>query len=602
MINLISSMGRSIALTALVSLIIGISYAQDDETTIEDDDSQPISIIPLEELENEPIETVVPEPEPTLQEDEQEQTTLEIVSLPEVNEQGAGLLVAGTGGFAADIWEGSDGRVVATLLPQITGDSGSAVLTSLARRLLLSTTVPPVSDSDDFLEMRIERLVALGMHTEAAQLVSRISKKVRTTTIRNALVDAHFLSGANEQACDRIHELLLEEDNAELSRALIFCQRLAGENAAAELSLTILRETGVEPGDKFLELDRSLVSGEPVTVSSLDNLDPLLFAMTLAVGGEIAEISVSNVPAAVLRAFAMREQIPLDLRLSAAESAVARGLMDPSILRDLYIDAAGTENVSFDLVLSDLRGPMSRAQLYQLASKQILVADRLRTISLMLQFTREERDRSGYLAAARASAPEVSRIRPSPDTAWLAGDAVRVLLGAGAVDAAMRWWPIIESHTESAQLTENELDRLWILLRLGSGTTLELNAERVDRWVSGLQSAESDETSDDTAQMFALLDALDDEIAEKLLPKVLLHTAEPAAANLRSEHLLALVNATENGRTGEVILLSLILLGNGELNDADPVSLYFVVRSLMQSGFENEARMLAVETKLADGL
>jgi hypothetical protein len=60
--------------------------------------------------------------------------------------------------------------------------------------------------------------------------------------------------------------------------------------------------------------------------------------------------------------------------------------------------------------------------------------------------------------------------------------------------------------------------------------------------------------------------------------------------------------AAEGLRLGETVLLSLVALGETGLDKADPDSLNRVIAALRLVGLEKEARELAVEAALANGI
>jgi len=60
--------------------------------------------------------------------------------------------------------------------------------------------------------------------------------------------------------------------------------------------------------------------------------------------------------------------------------------------------------------------------------------------------------------------------------------------------------------------------------------------------------------------------------------------------------------AAQNGRIGETVLFAVLALNEEGPASVSPVVLSHVVSSLMSIGLENEARRVAVEASLAQGL
>ena len=71
----------------------------------------------------------------------------------------------------------------------------------------------------------------------------------------------------------------------------------------------------------------------------------------------------------------------------------------------------------------------------------------------------------------------------------------------------------------------------------------------------------------------------------------------PPAALL---HLL--MEASQSGRTGQTVLLSLACLGENGAGLADPLLLGITIRALNTVGLQTEARALALEAALLTGI
>ncbi|MDA1133058.1 MAG: antifreeze protein, partial [Proteobacteria bacterium] len=64
----------------------------------------------------------------------------------------------------------------------------------------------------------------------------------------------------------------------------------------------------------------------------------------------------------------------------------------------------------------------------------------------------------------------------------------------------------------------------------------------------------------------------------------------------------ALRNAADAGRLGETVLLALLALGDAGSEGAGPATLRLVIDALRRVGFAAEARAIALEAALAQGL
>ena len=64
----------------------------------------------------------------------------------------------------------------------------------------------------------------------------------------------------------------------------------------------------------------------------------------------------------------------------------------------------------------------------------------------------------------------------------------------------------------------------------------------------------------------------------------------------------ALSEASQLGRLGETVLLALLALGEAGPGEAHPLVLHAVLRALWRVDLANEARLLAIEAAVANGI
>ncbi len=530
---------------------------------------------------------------------------LEIETLDAVDIAAVGTLDVRSGGLGSDMWQGSQAAVLARLLPRLAGDSGSRAATQLARRLLLTAALPPQDELDetgaprDLLAMRIDRLVALGLYDQVPALVEIAGARALSPFAHRRRVDALLLAGAPDAACQAVAAALREGDDDALAPALIFCQRFAGQHAAADLGLAVLRDAGLAVDPRFLALDRTLAGGDigpPQPLASLEEVPALLFAMA-ALAGALPSEALADAPAPLLKAAAGWGALPLAIRLAAAERAVAAGVMDGRALGDLYrrVKAGG----------GDGDGPAGRALLFQAALLERQAQAKAKALAALLHHGAAAGG-AGFLAAAAAAADEIASLVATPEAAselppelsWFAGDALLALLAAGQSEAARPWWPL-QQRRQAGEATAT----LWPLCRLAWGDAPGDDGEAMRRWwASGQRSPRQ------TALYLALLAAFDDGAGAPLITDLLAlpdafetDAFDMAAPAADVAVLLALELAARAGRRGETVLLALLALGDGGPGRAPPATLRAVATALAATGLEREARAIATEAAFAAG-
>ncbi len=581
-------------LVAAIGLASGAAPAQDG-------DNEPLVIVPLEDADGEADGAGHP-PAPATPDLDLEVETLEAVSA-----ETAGTLDTKSGGFGHDMWRGSDGALVALVMPEIRGGAGSRVMTNLARRLLLTAGSAPEGDAGDLLGARIGRLVAIGRQDDVPGLIDSAGLRALTAAGHRGRIEALLLDGDNDAACQAARDALATGDDDTIALTLVFCQRLAGRHAAAELGLAVLRDAGAPVGERYLALDRGLARGRPVPLDSLEGVSPLLFAMTLATGAGLSPDRFAAAPAPILRAASMREALPLEVRLHAAERAVAAGAMEGAELAVLY----GRTPFSDDEIAhalaraEDLAGPFGRALLYRAAARHDLPAGKAEALSAMLRHAAGEDGKDGFIAAARAIGEETARLTPDARLAWFSGDAAMALLAGGMPEHAARWWPLLEDRARDDAVAAAQVAALWPIYRLAFGEQFPDDGARMLRWWDAGARLDPGGVPAQAELYLALFAALDDRVAEALTVDALAAPPSEAAAGRRTGaagRMMALDAAARDGRTGEIVLLSLALLGPDGPAEADAVVLRRVVEALRSAGLGREARLLAMEAAFANGI
>ena len=571
----------------------GLAHGQESD--------EPLLIIPFEPVEDiivtEPVEEEVPVADGP---EEPAATGLEVVALMAVDTDSVGTLEEEDGGFRRDMWQESDGVLMGRLLGMI--ETGSGNVLNLSRRLLLTSSKPPSGMVDDWLGQRIGSLIALGLLHDADELMNRAGLRALETAGRLGRIDILFLAGDSKTACRDVRAVLDEEDVPSLAPALVFCQRLGGRHDAADLSLAVLQDTGLAVDPRFLALNTALTASQPASLETLDGATPLLFAMAAASGAGIPLEALEGASPALLRAVADRTDLPAEIRLAAAERCTARGIMSGAELGSLYREA----DVPADVAEIE-SGVLGRARLFQEAAGAVLVRVKARLIASLVHHGARDREPSAFRAAAMAAASELVSMTPENDLGWFSAQAALMLLAVGRPEEAAGWWPLIEQRAFLDESAAAEAAVLWPLLRLWMGENLPDDGDNMRRWWQTVAGIAPERALRLGGLYLVLMAALDDRAAEPLLGDVL--TAWPGHSQpvlqgraASSGLLVALEAASREGRLGETILLSIVLIGPDDPAGSDVSNLRAVIEALRQAGLERDARLLALEAAFANAV
>jgi len=536
---------------------------------------------------------------------------VQVQPLQSVDVDSVGILSTAEGGLGEAMWRGTPRALIERLLPRLPAAIDSVAMHGLARRLLLSVAVPPPAEDGDqtgaLLATRVELLLRMGDFEAVEALLAATPGRADDPALARIEADARFLANDNARACAIAAARIREGGDEEWQKALIFCQVLAGEHARASLGVSLLRETGVEDAVFFTLFDALLDgagrAGDAKAAGTLDRMPaptPLTLAMARAANVQLpAEVAASNQPS-ILRVVATSPNVPVELRLDAAERAEAAGGLPVETLRQIYMAVEFPEEALANPMsrAETGGGPLNRALLFRAALQQTVPIARAEATSRAFELAR----RGDRLAsAARTFMPVLKGIPPSADFVWFAPEAVRAFLLGGEVEMAKAWYGVLRASSLFNPESAAAVAALRPILRLaGSAEAETWKAEDLAAWWDGVRETEAGHGK--AGLLFSLFDAFDEPPPAELWAALLDEPDRLMAVIPEPALWFRLRDAAAAGRTGETVLLSLLMLGDEGPMAADPMSLRDVIWRLRAVGLDADARALAVEALLAAGL
>lgn len=515
-----------------------------------------------------------------------------------VDPNAVGVLDEAQGGYGVEMWSGTRQTLVQNVLPALPATTVSPTARAMMLRLLLSRAAVPEGEpapGPSLIQLRVDRLRAMGEVEAMLGLLQAVPKPEMTAALLRHRIDGLLLRGDHRAACAELPQTASAGTDAYVSMLRIFCQFLAGRLAEASLGVELLRELGqAEPA--FVNAFELLVGLPVPELQSLPEPSPLLLAMyRMAQRGLPADAAGSGDPA-VLWALARDGNLPTEARLRAAEKAESIGALGIEFLGGLYqavtftpeeLRAAGDQPPA-------AAGPRSRAQLFQAALAERAPAPRAELITKALG---EARRNGHFASAARLYAPLIRDLPPSLELAGMAELAARALLSAGGrIDEVAPWFSL-------ARQNPGATDADWPLLRLMDPREDEpLESAALAEWLRTRSVLAPDQADRQAALLFGLLDALGNGIGSDAWARLLAGPPLVTVAMPRPALWHGLRIAAEDLRLAETVALALASLGDGFPAGVEPTSLYRIVASLRLVGFDAEARELALEAAIANGL
>lgn len=535
---------------------------------------------------------------------------IEVNQLGEIAPDSIGILDPKRGGFGTDMWRGTSRHVVERMLSRLPVNIRSPSLRGLARRLLLSIATPPTSTDrgadlggTDLLTLRIDRLAALGEIEGLNGLLAVVPSRIENEFIARRRVEGLLLIHQVDKACRLVRNGIAAYHQYVLwPKAMIFCQLAAGEVDRALLGLELLREQGLENDPIFFALAGALAGAPAGTESEFppaEQISPLHLAMLVRLNRPLPPGIVERIDPGLLVSVARAPNADMEQRARAAERAGASGLIGAEELAQIYSafsfmpdEIAGAAGLS-----DQMQGPRGRALLYQAARGEGLPAVR----SEVLRIALERAEREGlYQATVPLLLPLLTEISAVPELAWFATAAGRALYAGRRYEQAGRWLMLARQHAFIDSQAAGAVAALWPYSRLAGDTALTTDGN-LAAWRATREGLGDDALGLRQALLRASFQALGEQ--DPLPWSAIAANGEAVTRALPNAALVyALEDASVSRHLGETVLLSLVVLGEPELDQAHTMALSAVLAALRRVGLKAEARALAIEAALASGV
>ncbi len=519
---------------------------------------------------------------------------IQVGTLSGIDAAGLGLIGLATGGFEQDLWEGSERLAIETLLPKLPVATRSGSMNALAHRLLLTTGPLPdgITRGTSFLALRLERLYVAGQIAEVIDLAARAPSLMDVADVARSRARAFLLSHNYESACELASGLAVARDEPFWLRLRIFCFVVAGENAAADLTADLLLEQNADD-PSFFALVMRMTTGADIDIPVTDKFDALALAMYAELGLAPSDDALANAAPAVLSALALDDRFDLPLRLSSAEKAVRFGALSPEQLGILYDQIKFTaEDLSNALTLIGKLPP---------ARGQALIYRMLKTLVVPSAFAEALRGATtlavkndSFFESARLYWPILRNIIPSEPYAEVATDIGRMALLNGNLTSAYEWFDVARQSTRS---DSGKIRDLRILLAVGAPSDrLPWRSTDPLQWLDSVppQSREFERL----VRNIQILEGLGYPVSRDIQLMMLEAPLQRSVVQTSQVILARLNSATVAERLGEVVLLSLIAIGQGGPPTASHSDLLSAYGSLSAVGLDTEAKQIVLEAVL----
>ena len=543
-----------------------------------------------------PLETVAPRP--------LEDSGIVVNRLDSLDPDANGLLSEGQGGFPLDFWQGTDWTLVSALMPRMPAGSPSAVIRSLAERLLTSRAAVPANKPADasFIALRVDRLLAMGRIEPALALLKIAADERRDENLARTRIEALFFNNDNAGACTAVQNARGDYTGLYWSQAQAFCLALSGDHARASLIADLIRERENEIEPVFFTAIDALAGARKDGAPALVTPAALHLAMMRAARLQTPSEIVQDGAVSVLRAVALSPNATLEARLIAAEKAYRAGALTAAQTLRLYLGIPfSQEELNAPITAAEENwSPRTRALILRSAASQKVPLARAEVLRRAWQIGRE---RDSYAQIAGPSVPLAGELSPAVELNWFAGDAARVLFAGGRIDEALAWYGIAARDRDLSDEARAAEAALWPLAVLAdTDNAVPLSDARLTAWYDARRQADPEGGATQARTLFALMAALGRPLSAAVWQSLLNTPFGGDDTGLNVAWQSRMDEATARRQFGEVVLLAAIGAGesaDGLLKLGDALR---VISGLRAVGLEQDARLLAIETAVAAGL
>ncbi len=489
-----------------------------------------------------------------------------------------GVLGETDGDMGVNAFGGFHGKYLSGVMRKIKAPIASRWSSILLRRALLSQSATPSDvNGGDWVAERAWLLLRMGEADAARMLIQAVDTDNYTPKMLQVAMQVALANADPAGMCNIASKGEAEFDEASWPLASAMCAGLSGESARANASIDRVRSKRLARGVDVLLAEKVVAAGANtrraimIQWDDVKTLNAWRYGLASATGLAIPDRLMGTVGPRVEAWKARSTLLPVQDRIVPSEAAAAFGVLSSKALVDLYsawydsVDPSERAGKPFSILRTAYTGTTVAARMT--AMKSLWTAPKMRP----------------QIAYARSilTAQAAARIRPSADLSADAAQLISSMLSAGLDTSAARWTDVASNASDKMQS--------WALLAVGSpDPKVDISAGKVNNYAS----AAGDQGGQRAALLFAGLAGLG-----RLEADDINSIAESMSIPIgrRSTWTNALDLAVRSRSPGNVALLCSAGLQTSDWKNVPAAQLYHVVSALRRSGFEAEARMIAVE-------
>ena len=493
------------------------------------------------------------------------------------------------------IWSNSDAEQALALLKATPARGSSAALLALTSAITVQTAVPPKNAgnlAEQLVEARLDWLARSGQSDKLSQIVRLLPLDEEWSEWKRWQIEYDMVRRADKAACSDAEQFALQTLDAFWHKARIICALLDGQLGAASFAADILRASGEQDDNFFQLVDKLLGRGATLSLN-LDDLSLLHLVLMDAAHEQISADAFENLPPSMIQAAASFRYLAPDAALNTSYQMLDRNVQTAGETEQIWRSLL-TAPVPAEAALASLRNQKADGRAH------------LRGHGLS----------SAYLWVGLAK-------RQGEDTDMLIVEALRRETQAGRIDLLIDLYASLIRQrlemTEAATLSDQLASDYAVILALADPSQplpamLDAASQKAYDIQAVLQLTDNMAWDADVMMrldcwsLLPILDAIGISTPSFDWVARLTNSSEGADAfsdwpapyhRLSALGLLALEQAAEAGRVGEVGLIAASLVQPVHLGWVAPSDGSRVIAALQQVGLDSTASALAHELMIS---
>lgn len=502
---------------------------------------------------------------------------VQLGGLGEIDPFGVGFLEEGETAMPTNQWKASRTEDLLPLLRQVRTRQLTPAERTLIRRVMLSPAARPEGDrAEEVAAERARILYELGEAEAAADLLGRLEDNPRGLNAAELSVDLQLALGNEATACAALTSETREGPFWAQLRAV--CAVLRGDTAAAELAVELAVAQGVTD-EWFADAVFAASLDDPSDVTARFD-SGLNLALSTEAGLEPPTNSVSSSRPDLAAVMAVRESIPIGIRIQAAGIAAEAGMIDGETHRALYSEFVGQEGYQ----------PARALEVAILAADDPSVPELERARKIAMALRSSASNPARFAAVARLFEADIARLGRNGETARYAPILARAEIAVGDLEGAEAW---LRTTTLSDAPESDAFDVAYLRGVLVLAGQEANDATRREIAAALAESAKNPVQVQQAARLFALWTAR--YVPPPAAARALMANASNESGTRGEDwRMLAIRAAAEADAAGEVVIATLALTRGDPTGTGTP-DLVTILDALGKIGASDAAEMLALE-------